>query len=98
MSLTKTDFIQYLQCPEGLWLKKNRPDEYPKPEPSLFLERLGEEGYEIEAYAKALFDDPIDLPEFVSTERTQQALAQGGKVFCSPRLKQVQGFLHALMF
>ena len=28
--LTKTDFIQYLNCPESLWLLKNKKEEYNK--------------------------------------------------------------------
>ena len=29
-TLTKTNYLQYLSCPEELWLKKNRPDLIPK--------------------------------------------------------------------
>jgi hypothetical protein len=46
LKLTKTDFIQYLNCPESLWLLKNKPEIYPKGEFSLFLEKLIKEGYE----------------------------------------------------
>lgn len=37
IQLTKTDFIQYLNCPESLWLLKNKPEDFPKGEFSLFL-------------------------------------------------------------
>ena len=40
MQLTKTDFIQYLNCPESLWLYKNKPEEYILGEFSLFLQKL----------------------------------------------------------
>ena len=40
MQLTKTNFIQYLHCPESLWLLKNKEEDYPKGEFSLFLEKL----------------------------------------------------------
>lgn len=30
--LTKTEFIQYLNCPESLWLLKNKPNVYPNGE------------------------------------------------------------------
>ena len=43
--LTKTDFIHYINCPESLWLLKNRPSEYSKGEFSLFLEKLIKEGF-----------------------------------------------------
>ena len=61
--LTKTDFIQYLNCPESLWLLKNKPSDYSKGEFSLFLEKLIKEGYEVEEYAKLLFPNGVDLPE-----------------------------------
>ena len=38
--LSKTDFKFYLDCPESIWLLKNKPDEYPKGEFSLFAEKL----------------------------------------------------------
>jgi len=38
--LTKTDFIQYLNCSKSLWLLKNKPEDYEKGEMSLFLEKL----------------------------------------------------------
>ncbi|ARU00881.1 DUF2779 domain-containing protein [Yoonia vestfoldensis] len=50
--LTKSDFIQYQNCPKSLWLKHNRPDVYPAGSSSSFLVKLADEGYEVEAYAK----------------------------------------------
>lgn len=50
--LTKTDFIQFLNCPKSLWLKRNRPDVYPAGSSSSFLVKLADEGYGVEAYAK----------------------------------------------
>jgi len=70
MILTKTDFIQYLNCPESLWLLKNRPDEYPNGEFSLFLEKLIKEGYEVEEYAKMLFPQGVDIPLNASLDYT----------------------------
>jgi hypothetical protein len=32
MQLSKTDFKQYLNCPESLWLKKNNSKEFIKGE------------------------------------------------------------------
>jgi len=63
MQLTKTDFIQYLNCPSSLWLLKNNPEtflEY-KGEFSLFLEKLVREGYEVEEYVLKMFPDCTDL-------------------------------------
>ena len=50
--LTKTDYIQYLNCPKSLWLKHNRPEIYPENSFSSFLVKLAAEGYEVEYYAK----------------------------------------------
>tara|TARA_R110000765_G_scaffold9911_3_gene30874 strand:+ start:69843 stop:71312 length:1470 start_codon:yes stop_codon:yes gene_type:complete len=61
MLLTKTDFIHYLNCPESLWLLKNRPEEYPNGAFSLFLEKLIKEGYEVEEYAKSLFPQGVEI-------------------------------------
>lgn len=84
LQLTKTNFIQYLNCPESLWLLKNKPNEYPKGEFSLFLEKLIKEGYEVEEYAKLLFPNGINLPENSTPQFTQQQLASSNKVFFQP--------------
>ncbi len=65
LQLTKTNFIQYLNCPESLWLLKNKPENFPKGEFSLFLEKLVKEGYELEEFAQQLFPNAISLPDFV---------------------------------
>ena len=61
--LTKTDFIQFLSCPNSLWLLKNKPEIFNdyKGEFSLFLEKLVREGYEVEEYVLKLYPDAIDL-------------------------------------
>ncbi|WP_306051163.1 DUF2779 domain-containing protein [Oceaniradius stylonematis] len=57
MQLTKTDFIQHLNCPKSLWLLLNAPDEYPHGEFSVFLQKLTREGYEVERYVRQFFED-----------------------------------------
>lgn len=79
--LTKTDFIQYLNCPESLWLLKNKPEDFPKGEFSLFLEKLIKEGYEVEEYAQQLFPNAIKLPDFGSAELTRQEIGRGNTQF-----------------
>ncbi len=61
MNLTKTDFKEYLLCKEGLWLKKKQPDDYTAGEFSLFLEKLINDGYEVEEYVHRLFPDGVAL-------------------------------------
>jgi hypothetical protein len=89
--LTKTNFIQYLNCPESLWLLKNEPNEYPKGEFSLFLEKLIKEGYEVEEYAKLLFSNGVDLPEDSTPQFTQQQLNSNNKVFFQPSFLTQKG-------
>ncbi|WP_412985621.1 DUF2779 domain-containing protein [Pontimicrobium sp. IMCC45349] len=89
--LTKTDFIQYLNCPESLWLLKNKPNEYPKGEFSLFLEKLIKEGYEVEEYAKLLFPNGVDLPENSTPEFTQQQLNSSSNLFFQPSFSTSKG-------
>ena len=50
--LTKTDFIQYLNCPKSLWVLKHDPDNYPHGEFSAFMQKLTREGYEVERYVR----------------------------------------------
>lgn len=82
--LTKTDFKHYLDCPESIWLLKNKPEQYTKGAFSLFAEKLIKEGYEVEAYAKLLFDNGLDLPEYGSPKQTQQALTDTHNVYFQP--------------
>lgn len=79
--LTKTDFIQYLNCPKSLWLLKNQPEDYEKGDMSLFLEKLITEGYEVEEQAQKLFPNAITLPDFGDPSITKQALNDNGTVF-----------------
>jgi hypothetical protein len=82
--LSKTDFIQYLNCPESLWLLKNKPDNYPDGEFSLFLEKLIKEGYEVEEYAKHLFPNGLNLPNNGTPQYTSEKINSDAKVFFQP--------------
>lgn len=84
MQLTKTDFIQYLNCPESLWLLKNKPEEYPHGEFSLFLDKLISEGYEVEKYAQQLFPNAVKLNDFVSPEETSEKLSSENEFYFQP--------------
>lgn len=83
-TLTKTDFKFFLDCPESYWLLKNKPNLYPKGEFSLFAEKLVKEGYEVEFYAKKLFNQGIDLPEHSSPEDTLIEINKGYQVYFQP--------------
>jgi hypothetical protein len=58
--LTKTDFIQYLNCPKSLWLMLNKPHDYPFGEFSAYQQKLTGEGYEVEAYVRQLIRNSAD--------------------------------------
>jgi CRISPR/Cas system-associated exonuclease Cas4 (RecB family) len=89
--LTKTDFIQYLNCSKSLWLLKNRPEDYKKGEMSLFLEKLIAEGYEVEEQAQKLFPNAITLPDFGDPSITRQALKENGSVFFQASFQTASG-------
>lgn len=60
-TLSKTDFKEYLICPKWIWLKKNKPEQCVEGEMSLFMQKLAQDGYEVEAYAQRLFPDGINV-------------------------------------
>jgi len=91
VKLTKTDFIQYLNCPKSLWILKNHPEEYPHGEFSLFLEKLIKEGYEVEEYAKKLFPRGIGLPTYSTSEETKKAMSGEGTVFFQASFETSEG-------
>ena len=91
MNFTKTDFIQFLNCPESLWLRKNKPKEYPDGEFSLFVHKLIKEGYEVEKYAKMLFSNAVDLPEDADPELTLRELKSNNLVFFQPSFITTKG-------
>lgn len=91
MILSKTDFIHYLKCPESFWLAKNEPERYPSGEFSLFLQKLINEGYEVESYVSSLFEKPVIFPDFATPEETKATVSQGGKIFLQPSFKTEKG-------
>ncbi len=53
--LTKTDFILYKECPNNIWIKWHKPEEYSKFEVSEFEKSLGVMGDEVEKLARGMF-------------------------------------------
>lgn len=60
MQFTKTDFVQYLNCPKSLWLLKRAPETYPHGEFTAFMQKLTREGYEVEHYVQQFFQNAGD--------------------------------------
>ena len=63
MKLTKTDFKKYLICPENFWLIKKRPEEYIRPELTQFLQKLIDDGYEVENKVQEMFPSGVFLDD-----------------------------------
>lgn len=55
MTISKTDFIMWQECPHNVWVKKHEPQEYAKFEISEFERSLGEIGNEVELVARKMF-------------------------------------------
>src|SRR3989338_7137081 len=53
--LTKTNFILYKECPNNVWVKRHKPEEYAKFEISEFEKSLGVMGTEVEELARGMF-------------------------------------------
>jgi Domain of unknown function(DUF2779) len=65
-ALTKSDFIQYLNCPKSLWLKKRKPTFYPEGDFTPFQMKLVRDGYAVEAQVRALIATHPDAEKFSS--------------------------------
>jgi len=55
--LTKTDFISYKECPNNVWIKWHKPEDYARFPISEFEKNLGIMGNEVEEVARNLFPD-----------------------------------------
>lgn len=64
MQLTKTDFMQYLNCPKSLWLLKNRPVDYPHWEFSAYARKIVAEGYEVERWVREHLNAQADADTY----------------------------------
>src|SRR3989344_5395348 len=56
--LTKTDFMNYIECPMYLWLSKHRPDLLPQDTPE--KERIFAMGRQVDELAKKLFEGGVE--------------------------------------
>jgi hypothetical protein len=71
--LTKTDYLNFRFCRKDLWLKKNRPDEFPPDNLSEFQLELVKEGQEVDSEAQNLFPEGliVDGDQDVAVAETQ---------------------------
>lgn len=64
MQISKTDFIQFLNCPKSLWLLKHKPDLYPHGEFSDYMKKLTAEGYEVEGWCRLYLQSRADAHRY----------------------------------
>lgn len=64
MPLSKTDFIQFLNCSKSLWLMQRKPNSYPFGEFSDYAKKLAAEGYVVEGYVRQLVETWDNSHEF----------------------------------
>jgi hypothetical protein len=61
MQITKTDYLSFRFCRKDLWLKKNRPDEFPPDKLSEFQLGIVNEGKEVDEESQNLFPGGIKV-------------------------------------
>ena len=64
MQLSKTDFIQFLQCPKSLWLLRRKPALYQKGPFSDYMQKIVTEGYAIEESLKSYLSSKEDRDKY----------------------------------
>lgn len=56
-TLTKSDYLQYRECPSSLWFYKNAPQLLEAEKKDPFIERLKGQGYKVELCARKLYPE-----------------------------------------
>src|SRR6185436_13343810 len=82
--LTKSDFMNYLECPMYLWLSKNRPELLPDDDAE--KERILAAGREVDEFAKLLFPKTVEVKGYNQQgfENTKKELAKKPKALFQP--------------
>lgn len=84
MYLTKSDFMNYLECSCHLWLHKFHRDWLPELAASDRLRM--EAGYEVDALAKQLFPGGVEVSDekFEGAKNTRALIAEGNRILYQP--------------
>lgn len=64
MQLSKTDFIQFLQCPKSLWLLRRKSELYQRGAFSDYMQKIVTEGYAIEESLKSYLSSQKDRDKY----------------------------------
>src|SRR3989338_345464 len=86
ITLTKTDYILYRECPKNVWYKIHKPDVYSESELSEFEKSIMEIGNEVELVARKLFPTGIliERRDAKAQETTQNYIAKKQEVLFQP--------------
>ena len=81
-SLSKSDFLKYLQCPKYFWLWKNKPDVLEDQVVDEFAQQIIDQGNEAEAWARKLFPEGmmVETKQKQAIIDTQKLLEEGHKI------------------
>jgi len=90
-TLSKTDYILYRECPNNVWVKKHKPEEYAKFEVSEFEKSLAVMGNEVEKLARGMFPAGylVERRSEGAQELTQKLIAEGDMKEC-PKCKEIR--------
>lgn len=82
ITLSKTDYLVYRECPKNVWFKIHEPDVYFKSELSDFEKAIIETGNEVELVARKLFPDGvlIESRDIDGQQATLDYIAKGQRV------------------
>ena len=82
--ITKSDFMNYLECPMYFWLSKNRPDLIPKD--SSEKETILAMGREVDDFSRKLFPNGFEVQGFNKQgwENTKKAILEDKKILFQP--------------
>jgi len=95
--LTKSDYLKYTQCCKYLWLHKYRKDLVSE-DVLAALQRLFDEGYEIEEWAYKLFPEGVsayDANFEIAVKNTKRLVKAGTKVIFQPTISNWDLFCRA---
>ncbi|MBI2610129.1 DUF2779 domain-containing protein [Candidatus Giovannonibacteria bacterium] len=86
ITLTKTDYILYRECPQNVWYKIHRPDIYSESELSEFEKSIMETGNEVELIARKLFPGGvlIERRDEEGQKVTQDYIAKHQEILFQP--------------
>ncbi len=85
MTLSKTNYLLFRECPENTWLKINKPEVYNKYQVSDFEKMILETGIEVDELARKLF--PGGFLVRGSFDKTKELIEKKEKVIYQPVFK-----------